>query len=513
MTTISRFYRDVRRIKIVKSVEVSNLGPIGALSIKFEGPGVHVVTAPNGAGKSLLLDAVGKLAAGSGKAPLKDGAKRGHVEGFGARLTLGATTRHHGECEVSHLEGRFDISELVDPGVASPDAADRRRIKALVSLTGVKPDIKMFEEVIGSELVKTHASTATLTTDDLVDQAAKLKRDFERKALEQEDLAKKELAKGLGLEEAIHSIDRSQECDSATLQEGLEAALNRQSTLAERDKHATAHRQRLLEARRKLDVAQGSYTGPSVAEAASRVSVAQDEAAHADTVVENLHRQLAQAEQVRDRAYTSLGPVKAALQAAKEYAALVAQCEETLSADTVLPVEPDEMEAAVLQVANARKAVEQGAVIRKANEQALQVGEHKARSSAATAAAECLRTCAKQTDDVLSSAIQCERIRVESVDGVARLVVDHPVRGPGSPFHELSEGEKWRIAIDIAADRVGEQGLIVLRQEAWEALDCNARECIHRHAVERSVYVLAGEAIKDPLAPYEMTVEAMGGVA
>lgn len=497
----------------MKTISVSNVGPIEKFDIKFNGPGVHVVTAANGAGKSMLLDAVSKLAGGKGPVPLKDGAKRGHVEGFGARITVGASCKHVGEFDVTNLEGKFDISELVDPGVASPDAADRRRIKALVSLTGVKPDIKLFEEVIGSELVKTHASTSTLGTDDLVDMAAKLKRDFERKALEQEDKAKKELAMGLGLEVAIHSIDRSQEHDAPALQKWLEEALGRQATLLERDKHATAHRQRLLEARRKLDATQGAYTGPTVATAASKVAVATDEAAHADAVVSHIEKQLAQAERVRDEKYTALEPAKAALTAAKEYAKLIQQCEETLAADSVLPVGVDEIEAAQQGVAARRVAVEQGAVIRKANEQALQVGEHRARSSAATAAAECLRTCAKQTDDVLSSAIQCERIRVESVDGVARLVVDHPLRGPGSPFHELSEGEKWRIAINIAADRVGEQGLIVLRQEAWESLDCNAREAIHRHAVERSVYVLAGEAIKDPLAPYEMTVEAMGGVA
>ena len=84
--------------------------------------------------KSIFLDAVSRLAEGKGKLPLRDGRKKGEVEGFGAHITIGRSTRHSGEFEILNLEGRFNLSELVDPKLKSPEACDRARIKALLRL-------------------------------------------------------------------------------------------------------------------------------------------------------------------------------------------------------------------------------------------------------------------------------------------------------------------------------------------------------------------------------------------
>ena len=79
-------------------------------------------------------------------------------------------------------------------------------------------------------------------------------------------------------------------------------------------------------------------------------------------------------------------------------------------------------------------------------------------------------------------------LRVES----GRLVTD-TARGV-TFYSELSMGERWRIALDLAADQVGEGGIIVVPQEAYESLDPQARDAIHKHAVARRVVVLTAEA-------------------
>lgn len=485
----------------MKTVEVKNLGPIQDLTIKFAGPGVTVVRAPNGKGKSILLDGVSKVVANGGKLPLRDGEKRGHIEAFGARISIGATCRHTGEAEVTHLEGRFDLASLVDPGVKTPDAADRHRIKALVTLMGVKANINLFADSAalgGRELFAKHVTLDAVASEDPVEMAAKIKKAYEAAARKQEDLAQQELGKAVGLEDAIRTIDTSLEHDSGKLTAEYDAALRLQAELQERARQAENDSQRIQEARQSLETAKANYTGPSVAQAAIDLEKAQNDAAGCDEKVEKLRLQLQQAEKERDEKYLVIDQRRRELHSAREYKSLLDRCEETLRQRAVAPVLPAELTQVAERITAARQAIEQGAIIRKAKEQQQEAEQHRAKQAECLKLAETLREAAKGTDEVLSAAIQCETIRVESLDGVARLVVDHPVRGKSKPFHELSEGEKWRIAIDIAADRVGEQGLIVLAQEAWEALDVAAREAIHQHARERSVFVLTGEATRDP---------------
>lgn len=72
------------------------------------------------------------------------------------------------------------------------------------------------------------------------------------------------------------------------------------------------------------------------------------------------------------------------------------------------------------------------------------------------------------------------------------------------PYHDLSDGEKWTLAIDIGADQVGEGGLLVISQIGWEGIDGKNRQIIHQRAVERGVYILTAEAASDPEAAREI---------
>jgi hypothetical protein len=160
-------------------------------------------------------------------------------------------------------------------------------------------------------------------------------------------------------------------------------------------------------------------------------------------------------------------------------------------------VEDAEINAASQAVSEATWALEQGAVIRNTMAQIDKSKRDRSREAALKKETEQLREAARGTDHVLSKAIKCSSLRIESDGKAARLVTDTG-RGKGIPYGELSHGEKWRLAIDLGADFVGEGGLLVVSQEGWESVDAITRPLIHDHAAERGVYVLTAECTRDP---------------
>ena len=105
-----------------------------------------------------------------------------------------------------------------------------------------------------------------------------------------------------------------------------------------------------------------------------------------------------------------------------------------------------------------------------------------------------LREKAKQTDEVLSEIVgEIPSCPLRVIDG--RLVTDTE---RGATFYsDLSAGERWRIALDIAIQAVGTGGLLVIPQEAWEGLDPANRAAIDAQAKGAQVVVLTAECSAD----------------
>ena len=119
---------------------------------------------------------------------------------------------------------------------------------------------------------------------------------------------------------------------------------------------------------------------------------------------------------------------------------------------------------------------------------------HRDDAESARSASKAIRNAAKGTDDVLSSLIPQGPLRVE--DG--RLVVSSD-RSESELFAELSDGERWTIAIDLAANQLDADGLLVIPQPAYEGLTESIREMINSHAKERKVTIITAEAVDGPL--------------
>ncbi len=105
-----------------------------------------------------------------------------------------------------------------------------------------------------------------------------------------------------------------------------------------------------------------------------------------------------------------------------------------------------------------------------------------------------LREKAKQTDEVLSEIVsEIPSCPLRVIDG--RLVTD--TKRGATFYSDLSAGERWRIALDIAIQAVGTGGLLVIPQEAWEGLDPANRTAIDAQAKAAQVVVLTAECSSD----------------
>ena len=490
----------------MKELKITDAGPIKELLLQLqEGGGVTLFVGRNGSGKSVALQAVDHLIGGpSKKPPVRDHAKRAEIDGFGAVLRVGATTRRTGEVDVVSLEGRFDVTDLYDPGIANSEAADARRIKALVQLAGGAADHTVFHRLAKDQAeFDAIVGPETIDTDDLVTMAARVKRDFDKAALQSEREAVNLQAQVKAARDATEGVDTSLESDAEKLTEDYEQALQERTRLKSEAEHREAIRSRSLAAKEKLDSAVASQSGPTVEEAAKLMREALDAHSAKAEEVRTAEKSVREAELALQRAVDALDYRKQAADAAKQHhqttidahRAAIAR-EETLAkwraqiaeSANVVPVSADELEAAEQAVSLANAAKERGVLIRKAIQDLARATQAEVQAKSLSATAQRLREAAKATDDILSDAVKSDTLRVSG----GRLVLDTD-RGKDIPFAELSDGERWRIALCEAAKHVGEGGLIVLPQQAWDAQDPDNQILIHTLAKQLKVHVLSGK--------------------
>jgi len=460
-------------------IRLENIGPIASAAIKVpEDGGVVVLRGRNGSGKSIALDAVSAAVSGKGKPPLKDLAKRGEVQAGGVSLTVGRNVRRSGELEVNTLEGRLSVADLVDPGIVDPARADATRIKALVGLSGatIDPgDLHGFPD----ELLD------GLNVDDPVAAMAELKKRLNIGANEYEKMAAKDEASARALLELNPPPD-GQLIDKTAAQERVTAALRAFDAVQAQAKAATGASARAAAARARLsDLPVADVAAAKAAAIKAEESVQESRALAQRLKVEYEAALSAYKGNVatRDLAF-------AASKAAEEQAAMRAELERQIDESTVPGPTPEEIEAAERELEKARVDIAQ-AHLQALNAERRKDGEALAESAKEHAReAEELRRKAKQTDEVLSEI-------VSTLPGCPLQVVDGRLlcgtkRGP-THYHDLSMGERWRIALDVAIQAVGEGGLLVVPQEAWEGLDPDNRAAIAERVRAARVVILTAE--------------------
>ncbi|MBL4700839.1 MAG: AAA family ATPase [Phycisphaeraceae bacterium] len=485
-----------------QAVTIQNVGPIEQLKITCPPDGgVVVLRGRNGSGKSTALKSAESLAGSKGKLSSRDESRQsGHVQGFGVRLNIGNKTTRAGEIEVASLEGKLNIADLVEPLLKDPAAADRQRIKALVSLTGDAPTCAQFASVIGDDMAD-FIGGATWSSKDTLEVAVKAKRDLEGAARLKENEANLREGQAKGLEESAKDIDMSGESDEQVLREAHMQASGNMRVLRERQDAAVQSAGNLAKARIALHDVKTAYTGPTVDEATQEVLAKDRSVGFSVSIVSQLEKELAKLEKELAEARANAkhcdiqrDAAKTTLKAAEEYTEAVAMYEAVLEGTATKAPDQSELDVAQQALDEASIALETGAIIRMAQAKLAEAESVRKIANDAAIIADRLRLAAAQIDDVLSAAIKTPQLFVR--DG--RLYTMHATRGE-MLFHELSEGERWTLAFEIAAPIVGERGIMILPQGAWESLDPDNRRHVASLAIHYKIIVLTAEATSDEL--------------
>lgn len=479
----------------IQQITLTNVGPIKYLEFPCPGPGdIIVLQGRNGTGKSTALAHAEIAMTGRGKGNIADGASAGQVDAFGITLKLGKSTRRSGTLEVEALEGKFNISDLIDPGYIDPKAADSCRIKAFAQIQKVLPSADLFYDLVGGrEQLEKLVRPASLKSDDFVTMAERIKADLQEAAKREEDQAENAEGRATGAKEAARGVDLSAEADSEKLSAALNDAIRDEARITAEKAAAVKAAAAARLAQDQLDDAEAEYNGPTVAEAKHAEEAMKAGVESAERTVKELEAKLQEARQKAAVVRESYSSAIATRKNAEAHEASMKQWRAQVAAAVPVEPAPELLAAAKERVAAGHKACELGTQVRKAREQLAAAEQHVKTAGEHRKRAGELRDAAKGTDDVLSGIVarSGSQLRVEA----GRLVLDTPKRGK-TFFHELSAGERARIAVDIGIDAMppGKPGVIIISQEIFEGLDCVNRDALKAHITERGVGILTAEA-------------------
>ncbi len=485
-----------------KTIEVNDVCAVEHLSIPIpEGGGVVVLRGANGTGKSSTLRAVERLATGNKNISLtaRDGVARGEISGCGVTLRVSRSITRTGELECESLDGKLSVAELVDPGLKGESEADAKRIRALVQLAGVKPDVSLFSMLLDNpaefeEIVK----GKDLKTDDVLVLADKIKRAIEEAARKSEGVANVEKSKAAACREASAGINTNVETDDGILHGMLEDAIRRQQDLTSKSNEANRRNAEILEARQKIVAATTPKSGEqfvSVGEARQRETYSHNSYSDASAKVEQLERDLQSARHEMERCLDRWEEAKRDQGRVERFHETIAELESVVSAGELTGPTEQELSESSDAVENCRASIDLGVLARRAIEQLEKSKKHATAESDALSKAESLREAAKRVDDVLSEQIASLGVALQVKAG--RLVTN--TRRGSTLYADLSEGERWKIALDIAIEAVGPEGMLYIPQPAYEALDPENRQLIIDRVTGQGVVILTAEATDGPL--------------
>lgn len=481
----------------MSTIEIENVGPITSLSIPVpkEG-GVVVLQGPNGKGKTTALEAVAALS--KGRPPgLRDGTKKGRIEGLGVKINVGLSSRRSGELEVQSLEGRLDVSDLVDPGIASPEAADARRIKALIALSGVECRADMFAPLVegGMKTLEELVPPSKLQSADILEVAAAVKRAIEAEARKVEGQSETEAGRAKGLYEQAGDLPEHPECDEAEARERYEAAVKTHSELIAKRQTFEKMCHVAAEAKSRLKEALDNEPVDSIDSLTQRILRGEDAIESADAKLKELELQIESERTRLSEATRTVAALRADLQRVEEHQRRCIALQESIEIATAVPsVSSDEIETASVEKEYAADLIGRIAAIREGQKKRQAAATAKQQALMLAKKSETLRQAAAGTDEILTDLVSGLNVplEVKVIEGRTRLVTNTS-RGP-TYFGDLSAGERWRIGLDVAIEAVGPRGLLTIRQEAWEGLDPENRQAICEHVRARGVVLLTAEA-------------------
>lgn len=481
----------------MSTIEIDNIAGIPALKIEVPPSGVVVVTGQCGSGKTRTLDAIaGLLHQGESRPVPAEGTAGVRVEGFGARFTVGRKASHSGELAVSHLEG-IDPSLFVDPGIKDQAAADGARIRALLRLARASVDVSAFAELLGSEdELRELCRPASLNETDAPAMASSIKRDLEAAARKAESEAKNlaTLAAGklAALRDLAGDLDATELPSAADARTEHEAAIRELSAAEGARKSADALIAAGDAARQALERlgSQGTSDQLELYEQSLAQGAVEGESLRAQLT--DLQRRIEMHERVMESARRELRAQREAARQRESLERAIA------AADSAMPTSDEALEMLRAIADEARSLSEAAATAERTAQMRADAEELQRRADLAGIRSAQLRQAAAGTETVLLDAVRevCgDSLQIRG----GRIYYRHAGRNAWVPIEELSTGERWDLALEIGARAVGERGVLVCRQEGWQALDPARKAGVIAKLHELGAVMFAGQVAEGEL--------------
>jgi chemotaxis protein histidine kinase CheA len=462
------------------TVRITGVQAIG--HIEFDMPdgegGVKLFRGRNGAGKTTAIACLQALLGRKVSLQPSDDAPSGQIEGLGVSKTIASRQASKGSVVAPNLEGRLDFSDLVDPPVKDAKARNRVRINALVGLTARGVSCEDFHELFGGrDYFEEVVPVAQLRgISDPLEMADIIKKAAEAEARHSEALAEDSEARWrVKIEEAKAAKAGAEPPSVKSLADAFAAAKNRLERLRQTQRDAERIAAANVEVTQKLSAHAASRPAVTVEDAHSRVK--------------GLSEAVASLEQKLATARESLAAARREFEQVMAWEERLTELQSMLQAGPELTPSEADMAAAEAAEQAAMHDLEHAEQAKRQYEAAVEAEQLGRAVVDARASAAHLRNIAKSTSEIVAKFLP-EGCALQVIDG--QLCAMHDIRGDWVPMDELSEGERWKVGLEIAIAAVGPGGVIPVRQEAWQSLDKDAAKYVASRCSEAKVWLVSG---------------------
>lgn len=492
-----------------ETIKIRDVNAIRALDIELQ-PGITVLQGRNGSGKSSALNGISQLLGSEARnVNARDNTTGGSIS-LGStvlRVTRSKSRSSGGALVVDQIEDRFQIVNLVNPPEKGAEAADSTRMKALISLSGREATPADFLELCDNDQ-GFYDALGIAESKETLTQAARVKAAFEKAARgyesEAEKLGNRAAAGSLQLE----GVDLTVETDENKLAQAFADASANVATMKSHNEDCERAAKAAQTAQRELASLSDDIDKPAELDSEASRLVAQNDAAREEIAI--IQKQIDDLKATAEAALNGIAEndkqiAELARRKAVAHRALFRrdQLAQAAAESVPTPHSPESIEAAQTVADAARRDIESAGIVRRllTVQQAAAADDRAAKAKSEQG--EDMRRRAQAVDAVLTKFIpQPCPLRYE----MGRLVIETP-RSKSTLFADLSQGERWRIAIQIAASQLGENGLLPLVQEAYEALDPENRAIVHAEAVAQGLAIITAEATDGELRAVAFATE------
>jgi len=470
-----------------ETIEIDKVGAINHLSIPLpEGGGLVVLKGRNGAGKSTAIKSVESLYDPIARKSLETSDRSidpGTIHGKGVRVKLGKSKSTIGELVCDSIDGGLDPSVFVDPGIKDEVKADAKRLHVLVRLSGLK--------ILKSDWMSlTGGKYEDLVQADPIETADRIRRAIHTEAKMLEEQIEKRSREADALIRPAMDQDLSLAEKADTFADLLDQLRKDLFSAAIENKNAIEQNAKVTEAKLKLD---GIARPVPVSEVESELESHNRGILILESEMEDLGRELKRKEIDLQEMKFRKEQFETQLENSRRLQKLIDDLESSAALEIQPTIEVSDIEA---RIAKGTRLHEQALLAKKVRDDLIKGDAIKAELEKEKTEAKKLREVARGTDSIFGRQLSSMGFTDVIVDdGRLKVKSDRGLE----LVSELSDGERWRLAIKVAANGLGEGAILPVEQAAYEGLDPENRLLIRDLARKKKIVIVTALASDEEL--------------